>query len=268
MNKKIIKKIYALIASSILLCGSSMSFAVETEPTSQNNSTQNESTQGSVQFIAEYDTNITPQQGDVFVITYGIGNNTAQMEIDASLISSSSKEILMPNATYSIFNIEAKSGSRNENIAYAVNNQFIVSSENKSEIRIFVGENSVANIISLSGSDNLIVKNYTITPPTPSVAPSYDAPSLVMMPSEIIQEPSTTIVETPSMIVDTPSEEMASNIVEPSNNENKPSEKTEEEIAAEKEAHRKSLINRGIIFLLLAGGSFAGLIIGHKMGKF
>ena len=276
MNKKTIKKISALITSSIMLCGISTVFATDANQNTQDAPTA-QTTQGTVQFVSEYDTTISPQSGDVFIITYGFENNTAQMEIDASIVSSTPREITMPIATFSIFDIEAKSGTRNENIAYAVNNQFDVSLDHTSEIKIYIGEETVNNAISLFGKHNLVVKNYTVTSPTPSFEPSIELPSETPseysseLPSENPTEPSDWGLE-PSV-----PQNIGGEIIEESNNpsqdegnneEHKPSEKTEEEIAAEKEAHKKSIINRGIFFLVISCGCLAGLFIGHKMGKF
>lgn len=263
---KMMKKINALIMASLMLSGVSITFATESNQQLETQNSNEIPQQGTVQFIAEYDSNIIPQQGDIFVITYGIGDNQAQMEIDASLIASTTKQIEMPITTYTIYNIEAKNGTRNESIAYAVNNQFTVSNNGNAEIRICVGENSVNNIISLFGENNLLIKNYMPTPIIPSVEPSiepsYEVPSL-NAPS--IEEPSINL-EPSSTLVDYPSKDNM--IVETPTNENQPSEKTEEEIALQKEKHRKSLINRGFMFLVLASISLIGLFVGHKMGKF
>lgn len=274
MNIKLIKKMKALFISSIVLCGTT-AFASSTDANNnQQQATQDnqQEQQGVVQFIAQYDSSITPKKGDIYIITYGIGENKAQMEIDASLVANNAREINMPNAQYTIFSIEAKDGNTNKDIPYATNNQFVVSSNNKSEIKIYIGENSVKNVVDEYAIENLIIKNYT--PQVPQPTPSYDTPSFtapsIVQPSEEIQEPSD-IETTPSAAPSDTSSEVPSETVseQPSveDDETNPSENPEEE-QRKKEEHKKSLITRGIVFLVLASISFAGLLIGHKIGKF
>lgn len=203
---------------------------------------------------AAYSTNITPQKGDVFKITYKKKNESnksaSSFEIDASNIVSNVQALNLPTGSYSILSIEYK-GS-NETIkkeGYAIEENF-EAKENPLTIKIAIGSDmrdqmlaESLYVITESGTDyNTYNKNKT-------------------------HQGATTHLET-TATQETTSIVNNQQIATQDNSSVKQEELTAEIYNKPKKKNNNTIIYKLIPILLLASGGSLAIFILHKKGKF
>lgn len=90
--------------------------------------------------ISEYSSDITPQEGDIFEITYRLkdGSNLAKITFDASIINNKKAEIPLPDGVYEIVMIEYK-GKNSAIKSYAIISKFNSTSSEKTRSTVIVG---------------------------------------------------------------------------------------------------------------------------------
>lgn len=148
MYKKI-KKIWSLMATSLL---ASLPFI-----SSANIAFATEDNKGTVNIHINYDDDIEPNEGDVFTLTYSLEedqNNTAIINIDASMFVDEDGQLTLPPNTYAILDITY--GGSNQDIieqGYGCNKTFYCSERTDGSFTIAIGDQKVQSLSNNYGYD-------------------------------------------------------------------------------------------------------------------
>lgn len=148
MYKKI-KKIWSLMATSLLASLPFIGSANIAFATGDN--------KGTVNVHINYDDDIEPTEGDIFTLTYSLEsdqNNTATINIDASMFADEDGTLTLPPNTYAILDITY--GGSNLDIieqGYGCNKTFYCSERTDGSFTIAIGDQKVQSLSNNYGYD-------------------------------------------------------------------------------------------------------------------
>jgi hypothetical protein len=146
---KATKKFASLLgASALVMCSAVPAYATG-EGTTEQTATTEEEQSSTARIKATYASSITPAEGDVFVMTYRVagGEETAEISVDASIISDATGYIELPAANYEILSIDYQ-GQNSDIImsGYACVGDFVADTDGGTFIYIGVGNSAAQSI--------------------------------------------------------------------------------------------------------------------------
>lgn len=255
--------------------------------------TEQEEETGKVHLSVEYDADIAPSLGDVFVITYSSRDDlehTASITIDASQYYEDGAELELPCGIYAVHNIEYQGEDKKIELqGYATNNEFTCMPERDNYFSLVIGDAAidkmeqtygVGGIKAKDGNHNefgdayrdhaLEAEQYPVQPDgTSTPAPDDSTVSDSMGTDLDLTDP----IQNPNGEQSTPEPDVRPNasgdaqIEDYTDDTKQDDKKKDRDREEEKKERREAALGKLVIILIVAVVGFGTILILHKKGK-